>query len=198
MHSAHHTRGRIIFEVFCALALAGSLAGAWAQTDASALLSAAAIAALYGVWHLADLRRPAQVSDAAPAVPGDEDQGELLAYQPASEQPAADAPEAAESPAEAVVEPSAKRGRKPPRQRAGRAKQEAQPTIAEIADKLDREFAAIAQESAMPDPEPEPQPEAPAADSAGDAPEYVPATPLFEPEPFVRQQRAAFGRKARP
>ncbi len=30
-----------------------------------------------------------------------------------------------------------------------------------------------------------------------DEPEYVPATPLFETEPFVRHQRAAFGRKAR-
>jgi hypothetical protein len=34
-------------------------------------------------------------------------------------------------------------------------------------------------------------------DTAPDEPEYIPATPLFEPEPFVRQQRAAFGRKAR-
>ena len=26
--------------------------------------------------------------------------------------------------------------------------------------------------------------------------EHAPVTPLFEPEPFVRQQRAVFGRKA--
>jgi hypothetical protein len=71
---------------------------------------------------------------------------------------------------------------------------EAQPTIAEITDRLEREIGKVAEEPAAPDPEPQPNP----AESTGDVPEYVPATPLFEPEPFVRQQRAAFGRKARP
>jgi hypothetical protein len=36
-----------------------------------------------------------------------------------------------------------------------------------------------------------------AVDTVRDEPEYIPATPLFETEPFLRQQRAAFGRKTR-
>ena len=40
-----------------------------------------------------------------------------------------------------------------------------------------------------------PEPEAEQQDLAAQA-EYAPIAPLFEPEPFVRTQRAAFGRKA--
>jgi len=196
MHSAHHSRGRIVFEVFCALALAGSLAGAWAQTDASALLSAAAVATLYGVWHLTDLRRPKSRPASAPAVTADETQGDLLAYAPPAP-PVADAPEVAESPVAATVEQGAKPSRKAPKPRKSRVK-EAQPTIAEITDRLEREIGKVAEEPAAPDPEPQPGLAPEVVDSADDAPEYIPATPLFEPEPFVRQQRAAFGRKARP
>ena len=189
MHSAHHSRGRIVFEVFCALALAGSLAGAWAQTDASALLSAAAVAALYGLWHLTDLRRPRPSRSSVPALPADDEQGDLLAYAP----PAPARPEPSESP----VGEGAKPGRKAPKPRKSRVK-EARPTIAEITDRLEREIGKVAEEPAAPDPEPQPGLAPEVVDSADDAPEYVPATPLFEPEPFVRQQRAAFGRKARP
>lgn len=195
MHSAHHSRGRIAFEVFCAFALAGSLAGAWAQTDAWALLSAAAIAALYGVWHSADLRRPA-AAEAAPADLADQDQGDLLDYQRPLAPPVVQPPEVSESPMEAIVDEGAKPSRKA-KPRAGRGRKEAQPTIAEIADKLEREIGKIGAEAEAPAPDPQPEPEVHLADGPGDAPEYVPATPLFETEPFVRQQRAAFGRKAR-
>ena len=193
MHSAHHSRGRIAFEVFCALALAGSLAGAWAQTDASALLSAAAVAALYGVWHLTDLRRPRPAVTSAPAVTAGEQQSDLLADQP----PPPALPEPAESPVEAVAGEAAKPSRKAPKPRKSRAK-DAQPTIAEITDRLERELGTVAEEPAAPDPAPATEPEVHVDESPSQASEYVPATPLFEPEPFVRQQRAAFGRKARP
>ena len=198
MHSAHHSRGRIVFEVFCALALAASLAGAWAQTDATALLSAAAVAALYGIWHLTDLRRPVAAVAAASAIPADESQDVLPAYE-AVPTPVEEVP-VAEAPVEAVVEQTAKPSRKSAKPRTARARKEAPPTIGEIADKLEREFAQVAAEPEMPAsaPEPQPEPEVHLADGPGDAPEYVPATPLFETEPFVRQQRAAFGRKARP
>lgn len=187
-----------MFEVFCALALAASLAGAWAQTDASALLSAAAVVALYGLWHLTDLRRPVPASADVPAMPAGEDQGDLLVYQPPLSPPVAEAPEVVAAPVEAVAEASARPSRKSPKPRTARARKEAQPTIGEIADKLEREFAQVAAEPDMPAPEAQPEPEVHLADGPGDAPEYVPATPLFETEPFVRQQRAAFGRKARP
>ena len=192
MHSAHHSRGRIAFEVFCALALAGSLAGAWAQTDASALLSAAAVAALYGVWHLTDLRRPKPAAASAPAAAADEPQGDLLAYEP----PTPARPEPTESPVAAVTEAVAKPARKAPKPRKSRAK-ETPPTIAEITDRLERELGTVAAAPAAPEPAPE-TPETHVDESPSQAAEYVPATPLFEPEPFVRQQRAAFGRKARP
>ena len=65
MHSFHHSRGRILFEVFCAFAVVASLVGAWRQTHASALLVAAAAAALYGMVHLFDLDRrdPAEATE---------------------------------------------------------------------------------------------------------------------------------------
>ena len=57
MHSFHHSRSRILFEVFCALAISASCVGAWMQTGAWALLPAAVVAALYGIVHTFDLRR---------------------------------------------------------------------------------------------------------------------------------------------
>jgi len=99
MHSFHRSRGRILFEVFCALGVSASCAGAWMQTDASALLAAAAVAALYGLVHVFDLRGPkaalaAGASDAAAM----EDQGDLLEYLDTVELPPVvdDEPEAAE------------------------------------------------------------------------------------------------------
>ena len=49
MQSFHRSRGRILFEVFCALAIAESCVGAWMQTGATAFLPAAVVAALYGI-----------------------------------------------------------------------------------------------------------------------------------------------------
>src|SRR5689334_12894541 len=68
MQSFHHSRGKIVFEVFCALAIAASCVGAWMQTGASALLAAAAVAAVYGLVHLFDMRgrKPAVIADLKP------------------------------------------------------------------------------------------------------------------------------------
>ena len=57
MQSFHQSRARIFFEVLCALAISASCAGAWLQTGATALLPAAAVAALYGLVHAFDMRR---------------------------------------------------------------------------------------------------------------------------------------------
>ena len=57
MHSFQPSRGRILFEVFCALAVVASMVGAWQQTQASALLTAAAAAGLYAMVRLFDLGR---------------------------------------------------------------------------------------------------------------------------------------------
>ena len=58
MHSFHQSRGRILFEVACALTISASCVVAWMQTYASAFLPAAAVAALYGLVHAFDLARP--------------------------------------------------------------------------------------------------------------------------------------------
>ena len=59
MHSFQPSRGRVLFEVLCALTVSASCAAAWMQTGASALLGACGAAALYGLVHLFDMRRPA-------------------------------------------------------------------------------------------------------------------------------------------
>ena len=57
MHSFQRSRAIILFEVACALVLSASFAAAWQQTGASALIAAAAVAGLYGLIHLFDLRQ---------------------------------------------------------------------------------------------------------------------------------------------
>jgi hypothetical protein len=195
MHSFQHSRGRILFEVACAFGISASCVVAWMQTYATAMLPAAAIAALYGLVHAFDMvrRSPAASESVAAAEPAT-DQGDLLTHLDAREpEPvAAEAPEFIESPVAEVAE-VAKRSRKPRKPAGARdtrelavveAEPDAEPEVAEIADEPAPEVA-------------EPEPVLHVVDTAPDEPEYVPATPLFEPEPFVRQQRAAFGRKAR-
>jgi len=163
MHSFHHSRGRILFEVLCALAVSVSCVQAWMQTGASALLGAAAVAALYGMVHLFDVRRQAAAAPVAvsePAITRPVIVEEVTPAEPAGPQ--------------AAVEPKPKG----PRKTAAR-KPKAKPVKAA-------------------DPTPEPQPEPEEETSLTEVvPDPVPVAPLFEPEPFLRQQqRGMFGRKA--
>lgn len=215
MHSFQPSRGRILFEVFCALAVVASMVGAWRQTDASALLTAAAAAALFAMVRLFDLGRHVpvraeepqriefepDVPDAAPAAPA--------AKVPlAAVEPLPTAPGASEEPE--LVEPAPRTGagrRKGGARKTGGRRASA-PKVAKVV-----EFAAV--EEAEPAPRVEvAQPvlleepeiaEAPVAEEADiETPEFpvepahhVPHAPLFEPEPFVRMPRAAFGRRGR-
>ncbi len=81
MHSFRQSRTRILFEVFCALAISASCVGAWMQTGASALLSAAAVSALYGLVHAFDMvgRRTAVAVEPQRIDFATDDQGDLLA-----------------------------------------------------------------------------------------------------------------------
>jgi hypothetical protein len=88
MHSFHQSRGRILFEVLCALGMVASFVGAWQQTGASALLAAASIAGLYGFVHLFDLARRDSVEAEAPQRIAFEP--EAVAALPASEAPVAE------------------------------------------------------------------------------------------------------------
>ena len=200
MQSFHHSRARILFEVACAFGISASCVWAWQQTWSTAMLPAAAIAALYGLVHAFDMvRRSPKIAEFVAVAEPATDQGDLLAY---VESPESDpVPEFAESPVAEVAEPSAKRSRKSPKTRAARG--QPQPEVVELTAEPQPEIASVAVQI----PEPvvvvdvpeiaELPPELRIVESAPDEPEYVPATPLFEPEPFVRQQRAAFGRKAR-
>jgi hypothetical protein len=174
MHSFQHSRVRILFDVACAFGISASCVWAWMQTYASAFLPAAAITALYGLVHAFDMirRRP----------------GVERVVEPAETAPVVEQLAPAAMPAEVI--PDTKPKRKPARQSRKTEPEsiettgEAEPVVAETAVEAEPEV-------------PELKPAMHVVDTAPDEPEYYPATPLFEPEPFLRQQRAAFGRKAR-
>ena len=198
MHGVTPSRGKVLFEVFCALAISASLTGAWMQTGASALVGAAAVAALYGLVHLFDMRRPKPVEAVEPQrIDFDTDEPNLLPAYQAAVVPMA-APEEQLMPdhfveeAEIVesvepVEPAAPKARaktKAPR-KAGSRRSTKEPKVAELA--LTEEVEAS-------------QPAAPEDDEVAapwpleeDAHSHI--APLFEPEPFARMQRRAFGRR---
>ena len=220
MHSFHQSRGRVLFEVFCALAISASCVGAWLQTGAWALLPTAAVAALYGFVHLFDLGRhkpaiPAHVVDGPPAakVPG-----EMLACRDAVQpKPAVQIePEAAQPVDEAdLVEPAAPRANgsrraKAPRKTGGRrASAPKEAKVTELAPKGEAsapklaplEETEISVTVALEDAEvaaaPPPEEEAEVSEiMPAEEAVHTPLAPLFEPEPFFRQQRNVFGRKA--
>ena len=199
MHSFHPSRGRIFFEVLCAAGIAASCGGAWIQTGASALLAAASIATLYSLVRFFDLFRrnptvevePQRIEFEPPVavepVPVRLDaRASLTAIESrlgadhglGEAQPVEQA-----SPVEEKT-PTAKSTRraKPARKGAGRTKASKSAKDVAAASRIDT--PALPEMTAV---EPEPHEE----------PFHAPVAPLFEPEPFVRQQqRATFGRKA--
>ena len=65
MQSQHRARGKVLFEVFCALSLAASFVSAWDQTGSSALLASASIMALFAIYWSFGLVARDPVDDAA-------------------------------------------------------------------------------------------------------------------------------------
>lgn len=211
MHSFHRSRGRILFEVACALTISASCVGAWLDLGVSAFLPAAAVSALYALVHLFDLRdRKPAVAFAAPAVELDvESQGDLLAY--------ADAPAPAPvvEPAPSIVElvenaaPAVEPEPEPvadveaydepvptpkPRSRKRKSTKKAEP-VAKV-EPVDEPEPAVDSEPTV-EAEPFTEVESSESEVCHEPEDHAPVTPLFEPEPFVRQQqRAVFGRKA--
>lgn len=183
MHSFHHSRGRILFDVLCALTVSASCAGAWIQTGASAFLPAAAAAALYALVHAFDLAktRPALAAP-MPSVETPADHLEEMPHEATmAPPPVEEAPPAEPVAAAELTEPAAAEKPKPRRAKAPRkaAKGSAKAVVTELKPV---EVATTAPESDM--------------DSSDMDSAPVPIAPLFEPEPFVRQQRTVFGRKA--
>jgi hypothetical protein len=186
MHSFQPSRGRILFEVFCALVISASCVGISMQTGAWAMLPAAAVTLLYGLIHAfdmaghgtaavepqridfaADLKDSIGVSKEDPVQPA-----------PAEQPPVSDIViEVTE-----LVEPVAPRANK-----GRRAKTPRKETVASASSPAKRKKTEPAPPSEeMKAAVPEPQGEV----------EYHSLAPLFEPEPFVRQRHAVFGRKA--
>lgn len=169
------------------------------QTGASALLGAAGISALYGLVHFFDLFRRSPAAEpqriefepevwAEPAPVRSESGPRLVGV----------APEPVDEKVQPVVEadaeetaPSAKTGRraKAPRKSSSRKASGAKATkLIEAAPIETAETDALGSPEIVEVAEPEPFEES----------FHPPVAPLFEPEPFVRQQqRAMFGRKAR-
>ena len=197
MRSFHRSRGKVIFEVLCVLIIAASCAGAWMQTGAWALLPAALVALLYGVVHAFELVRRNPVSAADPeridfatdqpsSLRAPPDSG--LALAEASQETTTDMTDEEVKLVElAVPRESKARRAKAPRKVGGRRASE--PKDSKVAERDPPQEAEVAMPVATGKAEvaaPLPPEEAP----------HVPLAPLFEPEPFARQQRAMFGRKA--
>jgi hypothetical protein len=198
MHSSYRSRGRIFFEVLCAFAMVTSCVGAWRQTGASALLLGAAVAALYGLVHLFDMRRPRPAEAVEP---------QRIDFEPESTDIIVPMVAAEEQPvARVVAEPSEVVDAAVPRAGPGRRSGGSRKTNGRRAKPAK---AAKVVELALVE---EPAGAAPMTDEAivldGVAPskeEFAfvpdeeaapsPIEPLFEPEPFARMPRRAFGRR---
>jgi hypothetical protein len=208
MRSFHQSRGRLLFEVFCALVVAASCAGAWMQTGAWALLPVALVALLYGVVHAFDLarRNPAGAADPERIDFATDQHGSLLApLDSGVPLAAADQQGTADKTIEQVklvelAAPRASKGlrAKAPRKGDGRRASEskepkvterAPPEEAEVGVPVAIEEAEVAVPLAIEKAEV-------AAPLLPEEVAHAPLAPLFEPEPFARQQRAVFGRKA--
>ena len=184
MHSFHRSRGRILFEVFCALGISASCVAAWMQTYAPAMLAVAGFAGLYGLVHAFELlwRSPAIAAAAETSAPVTDDRGDLLVYLEDDE------PELLLDSEPEVGEIADERG-----PNLAAPMQEREPEVVEPVLPLEPAPVSIQE----PKPEvAEPVEIVEPAEPVHEEPEYAPVAPLFEPQPFVRNQRAAFGRKA--
>ena len=177
MHSFHPSRARIFFDIFCALTIGVSCAIAWLQTGASAFLAIAGITAVYSLVRATDAgRRTFQVAAAVPAFEPEEEQGDLLLYVASAE-------------AETVVEEAPKPTKAKRRSRKKQPEPEVAPevevaepgVVAEVVLVEPEEMTPVFDEPAAIEPEED---------------HHAVVTPLFEPQPMVRQQRTVFGRKA--
>jgi hypothetical protein len=211
MHSFQPSRGRVLLEFLCALAIVASLVGAWRQTQSSALLVAAGAVGLLGMIRLFDMGRgQAVLAEEPQRIELDPDIRDEAPALPAVEKPSAVEPvHEAERPAEIIefADPDAPRagaGRRKSGARKGngrrtsarKAAEFVELTAVEVAEPVSLEQptlhdASEIAEVAVPDvPEVEPKVSEP-------EPTHVPHAPLFEPEPFVRMPRQAFGRRGR-
>ncbi len=183
MHGSQ-SRAQTLFEAFCALAISASFAGAWMQTGASALLAAAAVAALFGIIHAFDggSSHPVEVPSPESRALAPLDQGNAS---PASSTPGKSALVEAMDVREPVEEADAVAPAPPKAPKKSRAKARRKSVDArDRAEQTNVTEIGLLKEAEI-------DPPTPLVEEA-----HPPIEPLFEPEPFVRMQRPAFGRKA--
>lgn len=202
MQSHRRPRGKIFFEVLCALFIGASFVGAWIQTEAWAFLGPAFVFTLFGLyWSFDMFGRPAAAVAVQPAVAPEAVREvepvaapvEFRTFEPAEEYVAFEPEPAVEEPAAlAVAEyvPAPVVEAKPKR-RSKKAKPEA--------------VAIVAEKVVEPDPEPVVEPvveqepvvfdEAPSFEEEEHHEPHI--EPLFDPQPFARQARPAFGKRPR-
>jgi hypothetical protein len=201
MHSFHPTRERILFEVFCALAIAASCVGAWMQTGAWALLPGAFTAALYGLFHAFDLARSGVTvtvdqpkHEVATMVHGNVLEAAEMEALVEKEPEREGAVEETEPLELAAPQESARRRAKAPRKAGGRRACAAKE--AKVIEAAPAEAAEGAVSTPAEDVDVAATVEAEvdlARDDEAEAHPHV--EPLFEMEPFARMPRRAFGRK---
>lgn len=193
MHSFQPSRGRILFEVLCAVGIAASCGGAWMQTGASALLAAASVATLYGLVHFFDLfrREPSLAAEPQRIDFAADGQVDLSMVEGIAEPKPA-----VEELAEVLTDD---------RRLTDFAEAEAKlvGSVAAGADgaapvkaarKGTRRATAANRKSKVSDLKPAQEAEAARLASVEEIP-HVHVAPLFEPDPFVRMPRQAFGRR---
>ena len=206
MHRTSPSRGRVLFEVLCALGMSASFAGAWMQTHATALLGAAGVAAFYALVHLFDLRQRKAAETAEAVEPQrvefEPETSEIVVPMVSSgqlvDEGAIEEVEAAE-PGPVRTGP----GRRSGSRKSSGGRRAKAPKAAKLVELTPVEEV---QEVAAAWPMTEVT-EAGALAARVDDEEFVfPAddepsqphiAPLFEPEPFARMQRRAFGRRGR-
>jgi hypothetical protein len=198
MHSFQPSRGRILFEVFCAFAVVASMVGAWRQTDASALLVAATVAGLYGFVRLFDMPGSKKAEAVEPQrIEFEPETADIVVPMVAPD------PHPVVEEAE-VVELAASRtstGRRTGGSRKGSGRRAKAPKAEKAVE------SAPVEEVQAPWPMAEEGEAAEVGEPALEEDEFAfphdeessqpHIQPLFEPEPFVRMPRQGFGRRGR-
>ena len=206
MHRTYPSRGRVLFEVLCALGMSASFAGAWMQTHATALLGAAGVAAFYALVHLFDLRQR-KAAETAEAV-----EPQRVEFEPETSEIVVPMVSRGQLVDEGAIEEVATAepvrvgtgsGRRSGSRKSSSGRRAKAPKAAKLVELTPveevQEVAAawpmteVAEEEAL----------AARVDDeefvfpADDEPSQSHIAPLFEPEPFARMQRRAFGRRGR-
>lgn len=203
MHSFQPSRGRVFFEALCALGMSASFAGAWMQTHATALLGTAGIAALYAVVRLFDMRRPKPAASEEPQrIDFPPEAADIVVPMMPAEEPEAVglSPEQLDPVDEATARSGS--GRRSGGSRKGSGRRAKAPKAVKAVDPL----PADETDSPWPMREEDEVEEGmntglTVEDEVAFPPEEDDSRshiePLFEPEPFARMPRRAFGRRGR-